>query len=96
MVYRTPYGSVQYSFPQDILTCFMLIFQDYVAGCFEFFAGLAEDLDKKQNSPVPLLENFKCHLRREPIGVVGLVTSWCVPFLPVILLSLYSIYGESL
>ncbi|GJN03539.1 hypothetical protein PR202_ga20994 [Eleusine coracana subsp. coracana] len=55
---------------------------DDVAGCFEFFAGLAEDLDKKQNSPVSLpLENFKCHLRRDPIGVVGLITPWNYPLL---------------
>jgi acyl-CoA reductase-like NAD-dependent aldehyde dehydrogenase len=69
-------------------TCFDVPFyQDDVAGCFEFFAGLAEALDKKQNSLVPLPENFKCHLQRDPIGVVGLITPWYFfPFLTAVLL----------
>ncbi|OEL14768.1 Betaine aldehyde dehydrogenase 2 [Dichanthelium oligosanthes] len=55
---------------------------DDVAGCFEFFADQAEALDKRQNSPVSLpMETFKCHLRREPIGVVGLITPWNYPLL---------------
>ncbi|PWZ25997.1 hypothetical protein Zm00014a_028260 [Zea mays] len=55
---------------------------DDVAGCFEYFADQAEALDKRQNSPVSLpMETFKCHLRREPIGVVGLITPWNYPLL---------------
>ena len=57
------------------------IYQDDVAGCFEYFADQAEALDKRQNSPVSLpMETFKCHLRREPIGVVGLITPWYFHF----------------
>ncbi len=57
------------------------ICQDDVAGCFEYFADLAESLDKRQNAPVSLpMENFKCYLRKEPIGVVGLITPWYFTF----------------
>ncbi|KAG9147796.1 hypothetical protein Leryth_003413 [Lithospermum erythrorhizon] len=50
---------------------------DDVAGCFEYYADLAEGLDKKQMSPITLpMETFKCHVLREPIGVVGLITPW--------------------
>ncbi|KAL6862436.1 hypothetical protein ACP4OV_016777 [Aristida adscensionis] len=55
---------------------------DDVAGCFEYFADQAEALDKKQNAPVSLpMENFKCYIRKEPIGVVGLITPWNYPLL---------------
>uniref|UniRef100_M8C5I2 betaine-aldehyde dehydrogenase n=1 Tax=Aegilops tauschii TaxID=37682 RepID=M8C5I2_AEGTA len=54
---------------------------DDVAGCFEFFAGHAEALDKRQNAAVALPENFKCHLKKEPIGVVALITPWNYPLL---------------
>ncbi|KAM0850565.1 hypothetical protein ACQ4PT_052998 [Festuca glaucescens] len=54
---------------------------DDVAGCFEYFAGHAESLDKRQNSEVSLPENFKCHIKKEPIGVVGLITPWNYPLL---------------
>ncbi|XP_076916185.1 betaine aldehyde dehydrogenase, chloroplastic-like [Bidens hawaiensis] len=55
---------------------------DDVAGCFEYNADLAEALDKKQNAPVSLpMDTFKCHLTREPIGVVGLITPWNYPLL---------------
>ncbi|GAA0168476.1 dehydrogenase [Lithospermum erythrorhizon] len=55
---------------------------DDVAGCFEYYADLAEGLDKKQMSPITLpMETFKCHVLREPIGVVGLITPWNYPLL---------------
>lgn len=61
----------------SVLTfCFI---QDDVAGCFEYFADVAEKLDSKQSTPVALpMEAFKCHVVKEPIGVVGLITPWYV------------------
>ncbi|BBH03859.1 aldehyde dehydrogenase 10A8 [Prunus dulcis] len=45
---------------------------DEVAGCFEYYAGLAEGLDAKEKAPISLpAENFKSHVLQEPIGVVG-------------------------
>lgn len=55
---------------------------DDVAGCFEYYADLAEALDKRQRTPVSLpMETFKSHVLREPIGVVGLITPWNYPLL---------------
>ncbi|XP_011087175.1 betaine aldehyde dehydrogenase 1, chloroplastic [Sesamum indicum] len=55
---------------------------DDVAGCFEYFADVAERLDSKQKTPVSLpMESFKCHVLKEPIGVVGLITPWNYPLL---------------
>ncbi|RZC93166.1 hypothetical protein C5167_029143 [Papaver somniferum] len=55
---------------------------DDVAGCFEYYAELAEGLDAKQKTPVPLpMETFKSHVLKEPIGVVGLITPWNYPLL---------------
>ncbi|XP_020203480.1 betaine aldehyde dehydrogenase 1, chloroplastic [Cajanus cajan] len=55
---------------------------DDVAGCFEFYADLAEKLDAKQKAPVSLpMETFKSYVLKEPIGVVGLITPWNYPLL---------------
>ncbi|XP_019463491.1 PREDICTED: betaine aldehyde dehydrogenase 1, chloroplastic-like isoform X2 [Lupinus angustifolius] len=55
---------------------------DDVAGCFDYYADLAENLDKKQKSPVSLpLETFRSYVLKEPIGVVGLITPWNYPLL---------------
>ncbi|OVA16244.1 Aldehyde dehydrogenase domain [Macleaya cordata] len=55
---------------------------DDVAGCFEYYAELAEGLDAKQKTPVSLpMETFKSHVLKEPIGVVGLITPWNYPLL---------------
>ncbi|KAK1296086.1 hypothetical protein QJS10_CPB15g01786 [Acorus calamus] len=55
---------------------------DDVAGCFEYYADLAEALDKKQKIPISLpMDTFKCHALKEPIGVVGLITPWNYPLL---------------
>ncbi|KAE8694555.1 Betaine aldehyde dehydrogenase [Hibiscus syriacus] len=53
-----------------------------VAGCFEYYADLAEGLDAKQKAPVSLpMETFKSYVLKEPIGVVGLITPWNYPLL---------------
>ncbi|XP_044484811.1 betaine aldehyde dehydrogenase 2, mitochondrial-like [Mangifera indica] len=53
---------------------------DDAAGCFEYYADLAEGLDAKQKAPVSLpLKNFKTYVLQEPIGVVGLITPWNYP-----------------
>ncbi|KAL6652602.1 hypothetical protein ACP70R_011527 [Stipagrostis hirtigluma subsp. patula] len=53
-----------------------------VAACFEYYADLAEALDRKQRSPISLpMENFKSYALKEPIGVVGLITPWNYPLL---------------
>lgn len=55
---------------------------DDVAGCFEFYADLAEKLDAKQKAPVSLpMDTFRSHVLKEPIGVVGLITPWNYPML---------------
>ncbi|XAR65414.1 Betaine-aldehyde dehydrogenase [Bertholletia excelsa] len=55
---------------------------DDVASCFEYYADLAEGLDAKQKAPVSLpMQQFKCHVLKEPIGVVGLITPWNYPLL---------------
>ncbi|KAL6013648.1 hypothetical protein ACLOJK_004146 [Asimina triloba] len=52
---------------------------DDVAACFEYYADLAEALDNKQKAPLSLpLETFTGHVRKEPLGVVGLITPWYV------------------
>ncbi|KAK2996199.1 hypothetical protein RJ639_024896, partial [Escallonia herrerae] len=46
---------------------------DDVAACFEYNADLAEALDGKLKAPITLpMETFKCHVLKEPIGIVGL------------------------
>ncbi|CAE6207258.1 unnamed protein product [Arabidopsis arenosa] len=55
---------------------------DDVAGCFEFYADLAEGLDAKQKAPVSLpMESFKSYVLKQPLGVVGLITPWNYPLL---------------
>lgn len=55
----------------------VFVVQDDVAGCFEYYADLAEGLDAKQNVPVSLpMETFKSYVLKEPIGVVALITPW--------------------
>ncbi|KAJ6760630.1 BETAINE ALDEHYDE DEHYDROGENASE, partial [Salix purpurea] len=45
------------------------------AGCFEYYADLAEGLDAKQKAPVSLpMETFKSYVLKEPLGVVALIT----------------------
>ncbi|KAK2632585.1 hypothetical protein EUGRSUZ_L01365 [Eucalyptus grandis] len=55
---------------------------DDVAGCFEYYADLAECWDAKQNASVSLpMESFKSYVLKEPIGVIALITPWNYPLL---------------
>ncbi|XP_073100686.1 aminoaldehyde dehydrogenase ALDH10A9, peroxisomal isoform X2 [Elaeis guineensis] len=49
-----------------------------VAGCFKYYADLAEALDEKRT--VLSMHTFKSHVVKEPIGVVGLITPCCSCF----------------
>lgn len=58
---------------------------DDVAGCFEYYAGLAEALDSRRMTPVNLnSDSYKSYVLREPLGVVGLITPWNYPLLMAI------------
>ena len=51
-------------------------------GCFRYYAELARELDSQQNEPLALPdERFRCHIRREPIGVAGQIIPWNYPLL---------------
>eukprot|EP00873_Tetraselmis_striata_P021256 jgi/Tetstr1/441520/TSEL_029750.t1 len=53
-----------------------------VAGCFQYYADLAEKLDTQQGRPVALpMEEFKGHQLKEPLGTVALITPWNYPLL---------------
>lgn len=52
------------------------------AGCFDFYAGLAEELDQQQEKPVALAdERFSSVARKEPVGVAGAIIPWNFPML---------------
>jgi betaine-aldehyde dehydrogenase len=52
------------------------------AGCFEFYAHLAEELDGRQGEAVKLGdERFISKVYHEPIGVSGLIIPWNYPLL---------------
>lgn len=51
-------------------------------GCFRYYAGLARELDGRQNEPLALPdERFRCSLRYEPVGVAGQIIPWNYPLL---------------
>ncbi|PNB48438.1 aldehyde dehydrogenase [Pseudomonas sp. GW456-12-10-14-LB2] len=53
---------------------------DDVIATFEYYAELAEGLDARLDSDVPLpSDDFSARLRREPCGVVGLIVPWNFP-----------------
>jgi betaine-aldehyde dehydrogenase len=50
--------------------------------CFRYYAGLARELDGRQNKPLALPdERFRCRTRLEPIGVAGQIIPWNYPLL---------------
>jgi betaine-aldehyde dehydrogenase len=52
------------------------------AGCFDFYADLAEDLDSHLEQPVALAdERFSSVARKEPVGVAGAIIPWNFPML---------------
>lgn len=52
------------------------------AGCFEYYAGLAGQLDAHAEQPVALAdERFRSVARREPVGVAGAIIPWNFPLL---------------
>ncbi len=52
------------------------------AGCFDFYAGLAEELDGRQGQTVTLPdERFNSKVYHDPIGVSGLIVPWNYPLL---------------
>ncbi len=53
-----------------------------VAGCFSYYAGLAETLDEDPEETVPLGDaRFSTKVVREPIGVAGAIVPWNYPLL---------------
>jgi betaine-aldehyde dehydrogenase len=53
-----------------------------VAGCYQYYADLAEKLDDRQYEAVALPhEDFTGQLRYEPVGVVGAIVPWNYPAL---------------
>lgn len=52
------------------------------AGCFRFYAELAEQLDNDPEEIIPLGdERFKSKVIREPVGVAGTIIPWNYPLL---------------
>ncbi len=52
------------------------------AACFNFYAGLAEELDGNSEQEIPLSEpGFKSKAVKEPIGVAGAIIPWNFPML---------------
>jgi len=57
---------------------------DDAAGCFAFYAGLAEGLDANPEENIPLGDaRFASKVVQEPIGVAGAITPWNYPLLMV-------------
>jgi betaine-aldehyde dehydrogenase len=52
------------------------------AGCFAYYAGLAEEMDDKPEETIPLGDaRFSSKVVREPIGVAGAIIPWNYPLL---------------
>jgi betaine-aldehyde dehydrogenase len=68
-----------------------------VAGCFEYYADLAERLDSNQDTPVELpMEEFKSVIRREPLGPVAFITPFNYPALMASVRPCLTISGQRL
>lgn len=53
---------------------------DDAIATFDYYAGLAAQLDARQDQPVPLqAPGFSAHCRFEALGVVGLIVPWNFP-----------------
>ena len=51
-----------------------------VASCFDYYAQLAETLERDGDTPVALPDGgYAARVRREPYGVVGLIVPWNFP-----------------
>jgi betaine-aldehyde dehydrogenase len=51
-------------------------------GCFRYYAGLARELDERQDEPLEVGDaRFSCHIRHEPVGVAGQIIPWNYPLL---------------
>lgn len=53
---------------------------DDAAGCFEFYADLAEHAPAEEAIALPD-DRFECRVRHEPVGVVGQIIPWNYPLL---------------
>ena len=52
------------------------------AGCFDFYAGLAEEFDTKSAETIVLSDSrFTARAVKEPMGVVGAIVPWNYPLL---------------
>ena len=52
------------------------------AGCFDFYADLAEKLDERRETPVALADDrFSSVARQEPVGVCAAIIPWNFPLL---------------
>jgi betaine-aldehyde dehydrogenase len=50
--------------------------------CFRYYAGLARELDARQDLPLALPdERFRCRIRLESVGVAGQIIPWNYPLL---------------
>ncbi|NBF01737.1 aldehyde dehydrogenase family protein [Pseudomonas sp. Fl5BN2] len=50
--------------------------------CFRYYAGLARELDQRQDQPLELPDpRFSCRIRHEPVGVAGQIIPWNYPLL---------------
>lgn len=54
---------------------------DDAAGCFDFYAGLAETLDTDGEDVALPDARFRCRVVREPVGVAGQIIPWNYPLL---------------
>lgn len=55
---------------------------DDSAGCFDYYAGLADGIDAQQEAAIPLPNaDFESRVRSEPIGPVGQIIPWNYPLL---------------